>query len=88
MVDAGIKAFTGKSSIEEAWRQVIPDKTKKVAIKVNCQTTGIYTKAKVVEAVTDGLILRGVCPSNIVIPCKLALPLDLNCKYSGKELNT
>lgn len=67
MVEAGIKAFTGKASSEEAWREIIPDPNKKVAIKVNCQISGIYTKSKVVKPVTDGLILRGVSPSNIVI---------------------
>ena len=67
MVDAGIKKITGKNSVKEAWSKIIPDSSKKVAIKVNCQITGIYTKAKVVKAVTDGLILRGVSPSNIII---------------------
>lgn len=67
MVDKGITKFTGKSSVDEAWAEIIPDPNKKVAIKVNCQITGIYTKSKVVKAVTDGLILRGVSPSNIII---------------------
>ena len=67
MVDMGIIKFTGKNSIEEAWAAIIPDPNKKVAIKINCQIKGIYTKAKVVNAVTDGLILRGVSPSNIII---------------------
>jgi len=67
MVDIGIKAFTGKGSVEEAWQEIIPDPNKKVAIKVNCQITGIYTKAKVVKAITDSLVLRGVSLSNIVI---------------------
>lgn len=67
MVAGGIKKFTNKETVEEAWKEIIPDPSKKVAIKVNCQITGIYTKAKVVEAVTDSLILRGVSPSNIVI---------------------
>lgn len=67
MVNIGIKKLTGKDSVEESWKEIIPDPSKKVAIKVNCQITSIYTKAKVVKAVTDGLILRGVPPSNIVI---------------------
>jgi uncharacterized protein (DUF362 family) len=67
MVDTGVKRFTGKATIEEAWSEIIPDVGKRVAIKVNCQIRGIYTKAKVVKAVTDGLILRGVPPSQIVI---------------------
>ena len=67
MVDKGIIKFTGKSSVDEAWAEIIPDPNKKVAIKVNCQIKGIYTKSKVVKAVTDGLILRGVSPSNIII---------------------
>ena len=67
MVVSGIKTLTGKNSVEEGWREIIPDPNKKVAIKINCQITGIYTKAKVLKAVIDGLILRGVSPSNIII---------------------
>ncbi len=67
MVERGIREFTGKPTVSEAWKEIIPDPGGKVAIKVNCQITGIYTKAKVVSAVTEGLIARGVEPSNIVI---------------------
>jgi len=67
MVDAAVKAFTGAGTVVEAWEQIIPDPAKKVAIKVNCQITGIYTKAKVVGPITDGLIARGVPPDNIII---------------------
>lgn len=38
-----------------------------MGIKANCQSHGIYTKAKVVQSVTNGLIKRGVSPSNIII---------------------
>jgi hypothetical protein len=41
MVNAGVKAITGKSSVLDAWTYIIPDSTKKVAIKVNCQIAGI-----------------------------------------------
>jgi len=84
MVNSGIKKFTSKETVEEAWKEIIPDPRKTVAIKVNCQITGIYTKANVVKAVTDGLILRGVPPSNIVI-------YDLTdhaFSYAGFEKNT
>ena len=67
MVDEGIKAFTGKNDLTEAWAEIIPDPNKKIGIKVNCQIKGIYTKAKVVKPITDGLILRGVNPDNIII---------------------
>ncbi len=67
MVERGIKRLTNSVTVKEAWEEIIPDPDKKVAIKVNCQVTGIYTKAKVVSAVTEGLIARGVPPSNIVI---------------------
>jgi hypothetical protein len=67
MVEKGIKKLTKKDKIEKAWKEIIPNKNSKIAIKINCQITGIYTKAKVVKAVTDGLIFRGVSPSNIVI---------------------
>ncbi len=67
MVDQGIKAFTGKNSLKDAWAEIIPDPTKKVAIKINCQIKGIYTKAKVVAPIIQGLILRGVSPDNIIV---------------------
>jgi hypothetical protein len=67
MVAQGVKALTGRKNLEEAWAEIISDPKGRVAIKVNCQTTSIYTKAKIVKAVTEGLILRGVAPSNIVV---------------------
>lgn len=67
MVEQGIRKLTNSVTVKEAWEEIIPDPGKKVAIKVNCQVTGIYTKAKVVSAVTEGLISRGVPPSNIII---------------------
>jgi hypothetical protein len=67
MVNEGIKQLTGKKRVEDAWSAIIPDPTKKMAIKVNCQITGIFTKGKIVKAVTDGIVARGVNPNNIVI---------------------
>jgi len=67
MVDEGIKAFTGKNNLVDAWSAIIPDPDKRVAIKVNCKIEGIYTKAKVVKPITDGLIQYGVNPDNIII---------------------
>ena len=49
MIDTGIKTFTGKDDLKDSWIEIIPDPTKKIAIKVNCQIEGIYTKAKVVK---------------------------------------
>lgn len=67
MVDEGIRVFAGTNTVVEAWEQIIPDPTKKVAIKINCQISGIFTKAKVVYPIADGLIARGVPPDNIII---------------------
>jgi len=67
MVDEAVKAFASASTVLQAWQQIIPDPTKKVAIKINCAIEGIYTKAKVVKPITDGLIARGVPPDNIII---------------------
>ncbi|MHC4273031.1 MAG: DUF362 domain-containing protein [Planctomycetota bacterium] len=67
MVDEAVKAFTGADTVVEAWEQIIPDPTRKVAIKINCQISGIFTKAKVVTPIADGLIARGVPPDNIII---------------------
>lgn len=67
MLDEGIKSFTGKQDLLQAWSKIIPDPSRRVAIKINCQIQGIYTKSKVVKAITDGLIRRGVRPDNIII---------------------
>lgn len=67
MIDEGIKNFTRKNDIKDAWASIIPDLGKKIAIKVNCQIQGIYTKTKVVKPITDGLLLRGVSPDNIIV---------------------
>ncbi len=67
MVDEAVQTFAGTNSVVEAWEQIIPDASKKVAIKINCQITGIFTKAKVVTPIADGLIARGVPPDNIII---------------------
>jgi hypothetical protein len=79
MVDEAVKAFAGASTVVEAWEQIIPDPSKKVAIKINCQISGIFTKAKVVTPITDGLIARGVPPDNIIIYDKL----DTAFPYAG-----
>ncbi len=67
MVDEGVMVFTEENSIKSAWKKIIPDPNKKVAIKVNCEITGVYTKSAVVNAITNGLILRGVQADNILI---------------------
>ncbi len=67
MVNEAVQTFAGTAGVSEAWQLIIPDPTKKVAIKINCQITGIFTKAKVVTPIADGLIARGVSPDNIVI---------------------
>ncbi len=67
MVDEAVRAFADTGTIVEAWEQIIPNPSKKVAIKINCQITGIYTKAKVVWPIVDGLIARGVPLENILV---------------------
>ena len=67
MVDQAILAFTGHSTVKAAWEEVIPDPSRKVAIKINCQITGVFTKAKVVQPIIDGLLQRGVPADNIII---------------------
>ena len=67
MVNEGVKMLTGESTTLAAWTQIIPDPTKKVAIKINTQIKGIYTKSKVVQGIVDGLVERGVPEDNIII---------------------
>jgi len=83
MLDEGIRSFTGERNLIKAWSKIIPDPTRRVAIKINCQIQGIYTKSKVVKAVTDGLIQRGVRPDNIIIYDKT----DHAFRYAGFEKN-
>lgn len=84
MMGKGVRKLTGTDSTQAAWHSIIPDPNKKIAIKINCQITAIYTKAKVVNAIINGLVNRGVSPSNIVI-------YDLTDKafaYAGFSKNT
>jgi Domain of unknown function (DUF362) len=67
MVNAGILTFTGEHDLQQAWRKIIPDPTKKVAVKINCQIQGVYTKAKVVQPLVEGMITSGVAADNIII---------------------
>ena len=67
MVHRGVLAFTGAADLAAAWRRIIPDPRKKVAIKVNCQIQGIYTKAKEVAPIVEGLVKAGVSPDNVII---------------------
>ncbi|QVW33912.1 DUF362 domain-containing protein [Geobacter sulfurreducens] len=67
MVNGGVLAFTGETDLRRAWLKIIPDPTKKVAIKVNCQIRGIYTKANVVQPLVEGLLSIGVPADNIII---------------------
>src|SRR5512133_683479 len=67
MVNAGVLAFTGEKDLKRAWRAIIPDPGKKVAIKINCQIQGVYTKAKVVWPLVEGLAASGVPDENIII---------------------
>lgn len=67
MVQRGILALTSAPNLQQAWRQIIPDPGKRVAIKVNCQIQGIYSKAKVVQPIVEGLLLAGVAPDQVLI---------------------
>ncbi len=67
MVNRAVIAFTGAADLQSAWKSVIPDPSRRVAIKVNCQIQGIFTKAKVVRPLVDGVMLAGVAADNILI---------------------
>ena len=67
MVNRGVIALTGATDLKSAWKSIIPDPSKRVAIKVNCQIQGIYTKAKVVQPLVDGVMLAGVAADDILI---------------------
>jgi len=86
MLNEGIMAYTGKDFLEDAWKAVIPDPSKKVAIKINCQIRGICTKFKVVKPIVDGLVSRGVNPDNIFIYDKTDTAFDIAgfIKNTGK----
>ena len=67
MVDKAVQAFVRAPSVIDAWKEIIPDASVRVAIKINCQITGVYTKARVVTPVIDGLMERGVASSSILV---------------------
>jgi len=84
MVNRGVLAFTGAPDLHRAWRQIIPDPGKRVAIKVNCQIQGVYTKAKVVQPIVEGVLLAGVSPDRVVIYDMTDTAFDL----AGFQRNT
>ncbi len=77
MVENGVKTLTGKNTVAEAWRALLPNYTagQKIAIKVNfnntiqgCSNTNIINALpQVVIPVIAGLISIGVAQQNIGI---------------------
>ena len=77
MVDQGLMALTGASTVVDAWQELIPDYQagQKIAIKVNFNNTRdcdatypvIDALMEPVNAITKGLIQIGVAPADICV---------------------
>jgi uncharacterized protein (DUF362 family) len=68
MLDRGILALTRKEDLHSAWKLVIPDASKKVAIKVNLVNSTLFTHRKIVDAVTDSMLRYcGMDPEHIIV---------------------
>jgi uncharacterized protein (DUF362 family) len=67
MVDAGLMAFTGKSTAEAAWRHVVRP-AMRVGLKINLLGRPlVYTAPEVTDAVAAGVLLAGVKPENVIV---------------------
>jgi uncharacterized protein (DUF362 family) len=68
MLDRGMLALTGEKDLYTAWKGIIPDTSKKVAIKVNLVNSSLFTHRKVVDAVTNSLLRYcGLPPEQIIV---------------------
>jgi uncharacterized protein (DUF362 family) len=68
MLDRGIMALTGEQDLSRAWKIIIPDPSKKVAVKVNLLNPALFTHRKVVDAVTDSIVqCCGLPPEQIIV---------------------
>ena len=65
---ACLKNFTGKSTIAEAWRDILPNYKPEqvIGIKVNCINNSLPSHPQVVSALVSSLVDFGVPENNIV----------------------
>ena len=68
LLNAAIKPFTGKNSVEEAWKSIFPSLTQNdiIGIKINTLSQ-LSTHAQVVDAIVQNLVAIGVPENNIII---------------------
>lgn len=67
MLERGVLAFTGAERPEDAWRRFFAP-TMRVGLKVNLLgRPHIYTARELTDAMTAGVLLAGVQPSNIIV---------------------
>lgn len=69
MLDEGMKAFVGKSNIEECWLSVFPElkSSDVIGIKINVSGKEFFTHKKLVDAVVNSLVRIGVAENNIIV---------------------
>jgi hypothetical protein len=67
MTDALVRAATGQTTVEGAWKKLVAPGDR-VGIKVNAEAGRVFsTRLGVVQAVVDGLKQAGIKPQNIVV---------------------
>ncbi|MEW5814092.1 MAG: DUF362 domain-containing protein [Spirochaetota bacterium] len=86
MVSEGIKTFTGKKSVRDAWLSLIPElkSSDVIGIKLNCINSRFYSHREVVEALIWGLRETGVAENNIIVWDRS----DWEIKRCGYAINT
>ncbi|MCP4604227.1 MAG: DUF362 domain-containing protein [Proteobacteria bacterium] len=69
MFDRAIYSFTGKSTLEEAWNDIIPDlkPSDTIGIKVNCINPPLASHPEVVYAIINHLVKLGINKDNIIV---------------------
>jgi uncharacterized protein (DUF362 family) len=69
MLDEGMKAFAGKSNIEECWLTVFPNlkSSDVIGIKINASDKAFFTHKELVDAIVNSLVRIGVAENNIIV---------------------
>jgi len=92
MFDRAIFNYTGKESVEEAWKEIIPElkPTDKIGIKINCISPAMPSSPEVVDAVIHHLLAVGIQENNIIVwdRCETGRIMGMgNLVKSGYTLN-
>ena len=69
MLNEGIKAFTGKNSVQDAWLSLFLGlkSSDVIGLKLNCVNSRFYSHREAVDSIIAALLEIGVAENNIIV---------------------